>query len=156
MSALNTSLDLCILTSFGEDWEQPIGPLDTGYYPITVNQVFASKQWQEVDRRPFQQNWSIIVDLTPAWFVYYTPAVFLSAIEELRMPDYYHEPAWIELYIPGEMFDGAFSENVKLNSTQSDCLLSVASLLDAMKYPTAEVRDRGGFELLLRSFIGSA
>ncbi|NBO66823.1 MAG: hypothetical protein EBU88_18595 [Acidobacteria bacterium] len=130
--------------------------MDTGYDPVRVNQVFASKQWQEVDRQLFRQNWSIIVDLTPAWFVYYTPVVFLSAVEQSRMPEYYHEPDWIELFIPGSMFDGAFSENVKLNSTQSDCLLSVASVLDAMKYPTAEVRDRGGFELLLRSFIGIA
>ncbi|MCC7103328.1 MAG: hypothetical protein IT206_09665 [Fimbriimonadaceae bacterium] len=158
ISALNTSSELCLFEAFGEAWRQPDGALDTGYYPVRVNEVFASKQWQEVDREVFRQNWSIIVDLNPAWFVYYTPMVFLSAVEESRVPQYMHDSGWIALFVPGSMFDGAFSENgkSKLNCAQSNCLISVASLLDAVKYPTDEVRVLGGFEVLLRRFIGGA
>jgi hypothetical protein len=81
---------------------------------------------------------------------------FLSAIEETKMPPYLRNSGWIELFDPQSMFKGALiaKGRPKLNPEQSECLLSIAALLDTEQYPTDEIRDNGGFELLFRNFIG--
>lgn len=153
---MNLDLELCLFGAFGPKWHRPDGQLDSGYYPISVGQVFGRKKWVEIDRGLFRENWAVLADLTPQWFVHYTPMVFLSALEETILPKYLHDSGWIGLYCPGSMFDGAFIVKGMsvLDHVQKECLCSIAAFLDANEYATDELEMRGTFESLLRTYLG--
>lgn len=153
---MSLHLELCLIERFGSNWHRPDGELDSGYYPIRVSEVFSRRKWGEIDRDVFRENWAILADLTSQWFVYYTPMVFLSALEETILPKYLHDSGWIGLYCPGSMFDGAFivKGTSVLDHVQKECLCSIAAFLDASEYATDELEMRGTFESLLRTYLG--
>ena len=146
----------CIDSVFMEDWSKPRETLDSGYFPVRVSEVFSTNHWSLVDRELYRQDWSIVVDLNPAWFIYYVPMMFLSALEEANLPAYMHDAGWMTLFMPGSMFHEYVRAQgrSKLSEPQRECLFSVASQLDLLNYGTAEVRSHGGFECVLRQFIG--
>jgi hypothetical protein len=152
----NSWPERCLFEAFEFDWKIPDGPLDTGYFPARVAQVFARKEWLQVDREHYRQDTSIIYDLAPKWFVYYTQLFFLSAVEETQMPAYSWEPIWIEAYGHDSMFSGAYTRNGAsiLTAPQFECLCSVARFLDSIGYPASESTAQCSFEALFRAFVG--
>jgi hypothetical protein len=147
----------CIERAFMANWSKPVEPLDNGYFPVRVNEVFSSKHWSLVDRELYREDWSILVDLNPPWFVYYIPMMLLSALEEANLPDYMHDAGWMTLFEPGSLFSEYMRANgcLKLSGIQLECLYSVASRLGILNYGVAEMRGHGGFEYVLRQFVSN-
>lgn len=135
--------------------------LDVGHYPpFLAKQILAGHDWRQIDRIAFRNDWTVLVELHPRWFVYYTPLVFLSACEESELPQtFYACQESLRLFLPSSMFSGAFSsEDVPiLSDDQIGCLLGIVKNLHDSGYLQPLESDGELFANQLLKFInGSA
>ena len=111
----------CLHSLFGEDWVRPTQvSLVSGEPPFLARRIFQGKEWTAVDKRDLYDDPRAVLELTPPWFVYYTPLFFLIALEDTATPPL--QTSWPEvltLYVPGNMFDGAF-RSIESNDLSSD------------------------------------
>ena len=109
-----------------------------------------------VPRETIYEDHRGVFDLTPQWFVYYTPLFFQIALDDIHTPPLVTDwPDVLTLYLPGSMFDGAFqaSTSNRLSGVQRKRLLQAAAELDAAGYTSREDGPGKGLEANLKTFL---